>query len=77
MPVAAVCLTRSRNAAGDLVVRLGIQLLDQHLEFLAGRGRPNTVLAVAHDLKVLFAMVGKSPRQVRPVDPVRVKRRSV
>jgi len=77
MPVAAVRLTRSRNAAGDLVVRLGIQLLDQHLEFLAGRGRPNTVLAVAHDLKVLFAMVGKSPRQVRPVDPVRVKRRSV
>ena len=77
MPVAAVCLTRSRNAAGDLVVRLGIQLLDQYLELLAGRGRPNTVLAVAHDLKVLFAMVGKSPRQVRPVDPVRVKRRSV
>jgi len=52
MPVAAVCLTRSRNAAGDLVVRLGIQLLDQYLELLAGRGRPNTVLAVAYDLKV-------------------------
>ena len=76
MPVTAVCLTRSRNAAGDLVVRLGIRLLDQYLEFLAGRVRPNTVLAVAYDLKVFFTMVAKSPRQVRPVDPVRVKRRS-
>ena len=77
MPVAAVYSTRSRNAAGDLVVRLGIQLLDQCLELLAGRGRPNTMLAVAYDLKVLFAMGAKPPRQVRPVDPVRVKRRSV
>ena len=77
MPVAAVRLTRSRNAAGDLVVRLGIRLLDQYREFLAGRSRPNTVLAVAYDLKVLFAMGAKPPRQVRPVDPVRVKRRGV
>jgi len=35
------------------------------------------VLAVAYDLKVLFAIGAKPPRQVRPVDPVRVKRRSV
>ena len=77
MPVTAVCLPRSRNAAGELVVRLGIRLLDQYLEFLAGRVRPNTVLAAAYDLKVSFTMVAKSPRQVRPVDPVRVKRRSV
>ena len=64
MPVPADCLTRSRNAAGDLVVRLGIRLLDQYLEFLAARGRPNTVLAVAYDLKVFFTTVAKSPRQV-------------
>jgi integrase/recombinase XerD len=38
------------------------------LEFLAGRRRPNTVLAVAYDLKVFFTAVGKSPRGVRPVD---------
>jgi len=68
MPVAAVCLTRSRNAAGDLVVRLGIRLLDEYLQFLAGRCRPNTVLAVAYDLKVFFTMVAKPPRRVRPVD---------
>ena len=68
MPVTAVRLTRSRNAAGELVVRLGVRLLDEYLEFLAGRCRPNTVLAVAYDLKVFFTVVGKPPRRVRPVD---------
>jgi hypothetical protein len=46
VPVTAVRLTRSRNAAGGLVVRLGVPLLDEYLEFLAGRcatrPRPNT-----------------------------------
>ena len=28
----------------------------------------NTVLAVAYDLKVFFAAVGKPPRRVRPAD---------
>jgi len=68
MPVSAVRLTRSRDAAGDLVVRLGVPLLDEYLEFLAGRCRPNTVLAVAYDLKVFFTVVGKAPRRVRTVD---------
>jgi integrase/recombinase XerD len=61
MPVTAVRLARSRNAAGELVVRLGVPLLDEYLEFLAGRCRPNTVLAVAYDLKVFFTVVGKPP----------------
>jgi integrase len=43
-------------------------LLDEYLEFLAGRCRPNTVLAVAYDLKVFFTTVGKPPRRVRPAD---------
>ena len=68
MPVSVVRLTRSRNAAGDVVVRLGVRLLDEYLEFLAGRCRPNTVLAVAYDLKVFFTVVAKSPRRVRPAD---------
>ncbi len=68
MAVTAVRLARSRNAAGGLVVRLGVRLLDEYLEFLAGRCRPNTVLAVAYDLKVFFTVVKKTPRQVRPVD---------
>jgi integrase/recombinase XerD len=50
------------------VARLAVPLLDEYLEFLAGRCRPNTVLAVAYDLKVFFTVVGKPPRRVRPVD---------
>jgi hypothetical protein len=42
VPVTVVRLTRSRNADGGLVVRLGVPLLDEYLEFLAGRCRPNT-----------------------------------
>ena len=68
MPVSVVRLIRSRSAAGELTVRLGVRLLDEYLEFLAGRCRPNTVLAVAYDLKVFFTVVGKPPQRVRPAD---------
>jgi len=68
VPVTVVRLTRSRNADGGVVVRLGVPLPDEYLEFLAGRCRPNTVLAVAYDLKVYFTVVAKPPRRVRPVD---------
>jgi integrase/recombinase XerD len=68
MPAAVVRVIRSRDAAGDLVVRLGVPLLDEYLEFLGGRCRPNTVLAVAYDLKVFFTAVKKTPRRVRPAD---------
>jgi hypothetical protein len=37
VPVTAVRLTRSLNADDGLVVRLGVPLLDEYLEFLAGR----------------------------------------
>ena len=67
MPV-TVALIRSRDAAGNVVARLGLSLADEYLEFLAGRCRPNTVLAVAYDLKVFFTVVAKPPRRVRPVD---------
>jgi hypothetical protein len=36
---------------------LGVPLLDEYLRFLSGRCRPNTVLAVAYDLKVFFTVV--------------------
>ncbi len=61
-------LHRSRNAAGDLVVRFGVAVLDAYLEFLAVRSRPNTVAAVAYDLKVFFTAVGKPPRRVVAAD---------
>ncbi|MEU3458293.1 tyrosine-type recombinase/integrase [Micromonospora sp. NPDC006766] len=43
-------------------------MLDTYLEFLAVRSRPNTVVAVAYDLKVFFTVVGKPPAQVVAAD---------
>ena len=65
---ADLCVVRSRDRCGALVVRVGLPLADVYLEFLAGRSRPNTVLAAAYDLKVFFTVVGKPPDQVRPAD---------
>jgi integrase/recombinase XerD len=36
-------------------------LVDRYLEFVAGRARPNTLRAVAFDLKVFFTVVAKDP----------------
>ena len=62
------CLTRSRGPSGEPVVRFGDPLLDDYLEFLARLCRPNTVLAAAYDLKVLFTVVAKAPGEVCPAD---------
>ena len=40
---------------------VGHELVDEFLEFVAGRARPNTVRAYAHDLYVFFSVVGKDP----------------
>jgi site-specific recombinase XerD len=42
--------------------------VDRYLEFVAGRARPNTLRAVAFDLKTFFAVVGKEPREVTSAD---------
>ena len=68
MPTIAPCLIHSHDSSGAPFVRLGVPLLDDYLEFLSGRCRPNTVLAVAYDLKVFFEVVGKTPKRVRPGD---------
>jgi integrase/recombinase XerD len=68
MSVPDPCLIRSRGPSGEAVVRLGMPLVDEYLEFLAGRCRPNTVLAAAYDLRVFFTVVGKSVEDVRPAD---------
>lgn len=62
------CLIRSRGPSGRVVVRVGMALVDDYLEFLEGRCRPNTVLAAAYDLRVFFGVVDKSPAQVLPAD---------
>jgi len=41
MPTIAPCLIHSHDPSGGPVVRLGVPLLDDYLEFLSGRCRPN------------------------------------
>ena len=48
--------------------RLGHELVDEFLEFAAGRCRPNTVRAYAHDLRAFFDVVGKDPVEVTTKD---------
>jgi integrase/recombinase XerD len=68
MSAVDLCLTRSRDESGDLVLRVGMPLVDAYLEFLGGRCRPNTVLAAGYDLKVFFTVVAKPPGEVGPGD---------
>jgi integrase/recombinase XerD len=39
MPAVVACLIRSSDRFGDLVVRVGVPLADEYLEFLGGRCR--------------------------------------
>ena len=49
-------------------VVLGYPLLDDYLAFVAARARPNTLIAVAYDLKVFFTEVEKAPGEVVTTD---------
>jgi site-specific recombinase XerD len=62
------CLIRSSSPAGEARFALGDPLVDSYLEFVAGRARPNTLRAVAHDLKTFFAVVDKEPVAVVAAD---------
>ena len=53
---------------GELEYRIGHELVDQFLEFVVGRARPNTVRCYAHDLSVFFTVVAKEPIEVKPKD---------
>jgi integrase/recombinase XerD len=68
MPAVDPCLIRSRDRSAGPAVRVGVPLAEEYLEFLAGRCRPNTVLAAGYDLRVFFAAVGKAPGDVQPGD---------
>src|SRR5262252_5736844 len=62
------CLKRVVSRSGEARYRLGHPLVDRYLEFVAGRARPNTLRAVAFDLKAFFTVVAKDPVAVAPVD---------
>jgi integrase/recombinase XerD len=60
------CLVRSVSPAGEPRYALGSPDVDRYLEFVAGRCRPNTVRAVAFDLKAFFTVVDRDPLTVEP-----------
>jgi hypothetical protein len=62
------CLVRLVSGSGEVRYRLGERLVDRYLEFVAGRCRPNTLRAVAFDLKAFFAVTGKDPVEVTAAD---------
>jgi len=62
------CLLRQQGPDDCVRVRLGDPVVDDYLEFVAARCRPNTVLATAYDLKVFFSVVGKEPGRVSTAD---------
>jgi integrase/recombinase XerD len=68
MATMRVRVSRSPDSRGGSPVRVGVRLVDQYLEFLAGRCRRNTVLAAAYDLTVFFTVVGKAPTKVSTAD---------
>jgi integrase len=64
----SLCLTRSATGPELRALTLGHPLLDDYLAFVGARGRPNTWLATAYDLKVFFTLVGKEPAEVTTAD---------
>jgi hypothetical protein len=62
------CLIRSSTPGGEARFVLGDPLVDSYLAFVAGRCRPNTLRAVAHDLKTFFSVVDKVPVEVVAAD---------
>ena len=62
------CLVRSVSGSGQVRYSLGERLADRYLEFVAGRCRPNTLRAVAFDLKTFFTVVSRDPVQVSAAD---------
>jgi integrase/recombinase XerD len=62
------CLVRAVSGSGRVRYSLGHRLVDRYLEFVAGRCRPNTLRAVAFDLKAFFTVVGKEPAEVTAAD---------
>jgi site-specific recombinase XerD len=62
------CLIRSSTEGGEVRFALGDPLVDSYLAFVAGRCRPNTLRAVAHDLKTFFRIIERAPVDVAAAD---------
>jgi site-specific recombinase XerD len=62
------CVVRSSLSSGELSVVVGHPLVDEFLEFCRARCRPNTLVALAWDLKTFFVFVDKTPTKVTSAD---------
>lgn len=62
------CLVRRRLGETGVEVRLGHDLVDDYLRFVAARCRPNSVLAAGFDLKVFFDFADMDPTAVATAD---------
>jgi Phage integrase, N-terminal SAM-like domain len=67
-PFAENCLVRFMSGSGQVRYRLGERLVDRYLEFVAGRSRPDTLRAVAFDLKAFFTVIPKNPVEITAAD---------
>ena len=61
-------LVRTSSPTGEDRYLLGRPLVDRYLEFVAGRLRPNSLRAVAFDLKTFFSVIDKEPVEVGAAD---------
>ncbi|MEV8037977.1 hypothetical protein [Streptomyces sp. NPDC086182] len=61
-------LVRDVDAAGNPAASLDHALVDDYLEFVVARCRPNTLLVTAYHLKVFFSAVPKEPTDVVTAD---------
>jgi hypothetical protein len=61
-------MVRTTSGLGEVRYALGDRLVDRYLEFVAGRARPNTLRAVAFDLKAFFSVVSRDPVKVTAAD---------
>ncbi len=61
------CLIRHHREGRLVSITLGHPLLDDYLTFVAVRARTNTWLAVASDLRIFFATVGKAQERLEHI----------
>jgi hypothetical protein len=61
-------MARTTSGPGEVRHALGDRLVDRYLELVAGRARPNTLRAVAFDLKAFFSVVSNNPVEVTAAD---------
>ena len=61
-------MVRTTSGLCEVRYALGDRVVDRYLEFVAGRARPNTLRAVAFDLKAFFSVVCRDPVEVTAAD---------